>query len=454
VNLSFEKHFLYLSLLLFSMAAHAVVCSDCQTLYCEIVEDDSSASIHKSTGKLSALCLLESKSFAKAASLQCEQPKYDNCMKTCTNPAAKPLAQTPEEVDPPPAPAVKTVPEVCLNAATAAIGLCTQNSNTFTGGGAASGNNPCAQLSTLDAYGNSYASNFVSQCQTSIQNCQSVCGASANTDQCNGAVSGLQAFNMQSQQLDTSTTNGYNGCRGTKAALSNNASSPLQSALTALIPALTGGPAITPIPVQPVMNGAVSTTGVGGGGSAASTTPTTTSATATPSAGGSSSSAASISNGALAGLMQNPVQPVPTDASKLTLGVPPAGANGLAPLGAPGAAMAAGKKSGGSFGALAMGSSKSLYGGLLTPSNSTSSSTNTLSSSSTTVKAVFGQKFATQITPNFDRFKPNLKYNPRGFASVKEGMQKDGVTGPESNLFEKIRTQYSQQSEHGKFLAE
>lgn len=99
-----------------------------------------------------------------------------------------------------------------------------------------------------------------------------------------------------------------------------------------------------------------------------------------------------------------------------------------------------------------------MYGGLVTGAGSGSGSSGSSSSgdNGSGKKAVFGAQYANQpgaTPPGFDanKYNPNMKYEGgRNLAGV---TGPDGITGPNSNLFNKVNSQFNEQTMQDRFFA-
>ena len=92
-----------------------------------------------------------------------------------------------------------------------------------------------------------------------------------------------------------------------------------------------------------------------------------------------------------------------------------------------------------------------LYGGLINPTGGSSSSGSRSGGSGPAGKSVLGADHLNQ--PDFNSFRPNLPYDPTRAIAGKAGYR-DGITGPETDIWEKVKTQYSQQHSNGAFLSQ
>lgn len=66
-------------------------------------------------------------------------------------------------------------------------------------------------------------------------------------------------------------------------------------------------------------------------------------------------------------------------------------------------------------------------------------------------KAVLGAKYADKL--NFDRFKPNMPYDPSRALAGSRVAPRDGITGADTNIWEKVKTQFYQQGQQGSFIS-
>jgi hypothetical protein len=403
--------------------------------------------------KLFMICIsgTEAKASEADATVSCTAI-YNQCMQKCQADAATKPTPAPAKM-----PATPAIPVVCTSAASKALAACSENQQVLqtsaasstgsssSSSGTSSSNfsqNSCDQLNNLNNTGNSYASNVTLLCSQAIQNCQTECLPSANTNQCTPAVTALSTFSTNASQLSLNTTSAMNGCSNTNDQLSNSGQT---------TPSSSGSSGSGPSSSTPSAVAGSSSSGGGGSETAGSNAPS-------PAGDGAS----------IANMIANPTQSTSSD----TKSESSATASGSGVGGSPGSGVSALKGGGGSSSSLAGGKSSfgdsSVDDAKSADPNSQAtlasegrrgssgsgvrfSRSSVMSALSGKVSSVFGQKYSKQQLPDFNKFKPNMPYNPRDPASASRS---DGITGPHTSLFEKIRVQYSQQTQKGKFLTD
>ncbi len=390
------------------------------------------------------------------------------CMKACDAKCASPNAAAPA----PAAPAKATTPNA-TGTSPAASQLCqtavadmTSNCNAdFTSvdsnaGSGASVNSadPCASLTGAGNDLGSQIQDSMKDCRSYITACISACGKNDKCDEVNSIYS---MMNSDYQRVMAQSQQASGSCNQTMSQLSNAMSSMMSSltgnntaaqqaaALAAMQqcatnPGAAGCGGYTTFCSNPANSGTSMCVNMGNNGQATGTTVTT-------GVSGNADASALGSNPDLGALLNNPTQyatPSPTQAPKLGV-IPSNGQGGAGGLGNTPAAAA--KKAG--SGGVVRDAPKSLYGGLLN-SQGGGGGVRSSPTSAPSDKKVFGEKFAAQAQPDFSKFAPKMAYDPkRGLASVGPG-GRDGITGPESNLFDKVRNQYQFQSTKGTLLSQ
>jgi hypothetical protein len=322
--------------------------------------------------------------------------------------------------------------------------------------GASSNNDPMGCLSFQDT-----GSSIGSQAQSSLASCSAAigdCSAAGGTNcDCSSGTKILSNMSYQYQIIAQQSQQSTQNCSSTMSELSNSMSSALgnvannaalqqqQAALAAQCaanPAACGG--YSTFCANPANSGATMCVSMGNN-SAGSTSPSyATGAGADGSFGG-------VDPGAgIASMLNSPAQSISASAPQPTMPAAGGGGFGGAALSNNVPASGSGKKPGAGGPRMAE-PPKSLYGGLLTNQNGPTVAHAAPSSSAD--KKVYGGKFASDpASPDFSKFAPNMKYDPRRGIASTPAANRDGITGPETNLFDKVRNQYQAQSSRGNFL--